>query len=144
MSNQSATLTIVPEGVKVRVINSFFEDWWEVIYDNRRGNLQKNLLSKKEISQSHSQPQTQSKIKSQSQTFAESKPKPRTSINTVKYLKRVYKPTSLRENPDSKSKIILRFKAGNKVSVIDDSGKWWSKVQYKEKVGWVKKSILRD
>jgi uncharacterized protein YgiM (DUF1202 family) len=134
MSHKSATLANVPKGVKVRIINSFFKDWWEVIYDNRRGNLRKTLLSYQEISQS----------KSQTFSDSDSKPKSNSSIDTIKYSKRVHKSTSLRKNPNSKSKVILRFKVGNKVSVIDDSGQWWSKVIYQEKVGWVKKSLLRD
>lgn len=146
MSHKSATLTNVPRGVRVRVINSFFKDWWEVIYDNRRGNVQKNLLSYKEISQIQTQPQVQIHPPIQAYSEPESKPVYNSipSINTIKYSKRVSKSTSLRAGPDSKSKVILRFKAGNKVSVIDDSGKWWSKVIYQEKVGWVKKSVLRD
>ncbi|MFK8008522.1 MAG: SH3 domain-containing protein [Saprospiraceae bacterium] len=146
MSHQSATLANVPRGVKVRVINSFFNDWWEVLYDNRRGNLPKNLLSYEEISPIQVQVQSQP----QSPTFSDPQPQPKsqsisnTSFNTIKYSKRVSKSTSLRESSDSKSKVILRFKAGNKVSVIDDSGKWWAKVIYKERVGWVKKSVLTD
>ncbi len=144
MSPKSATLTNVPKGVKVRVINSLFKDWWEVLYDNRRGNLPKRLLSYKEISQ----PQIQQNVKVQgqvpTQTFSDSKPHYNSSIKTIKYSKRVYKATSLRENANSKAKVILRFKAGNKVEVIDDSGQWWAKVMYQERVGWVKKSVLRD
>ena len=132
MSHKSATFANVPKGVKVRVINSFFKDWWEVIYDNRRGNLRKTLLSYQEIRQT------------QSKTYSDVKPKSNSSINSIKYSKRLHQPTSLRENPNSKSKVILRFKGGNKVLVIDDSRKWWSKVIYQEKVGWVKKSLLRD
>lgn len=150
MSHQSATLVNVPRGVKVRVINSFFNDWWEVLYDNRRGNLQKSLLSYEEVSQI--QQQVQSSTSSHTYTETPSKFEAPVQVrhdivvstNTIKYSKRVYKATSLRENSDSKSKVILRFKAGNKVSVIDDSGKWWAKVMYKERVGWVKKSYLKD
>ena len=76
MSDQSATLTNVPKGVKVRVINSLFKDWWEVLYDNRRGNLQKNLLSYKEISQTPIQVKTQSRPQvKRKQTSSNSKPK---------------------------------------------------------------------
>lgn len=206
MSHQSATLVSVPKGVKVKVINSLFQDWWEVLYDNRRGNLQKSILSYQEISMPEEQEkkpeqtlvqmeelekpivevleseqtevqvaepeqirekgaepervkeqeekligtqekgedsvQNQRNTQNKNQTILDVKTAP--SIDTIKYSKKVIKATSLRKDSNSKSKVILRFKAGNEVSVIDESDRWWAKVIYKEKVGWVKKSLLKD
>jgi len=51
--------------------------------------------------------------------------------------------TSLRQLPDSKAKVILRFKEGDEVVVIDNTGKWWSKVSFKGNIGWVKKGLLK-
>lgn len=51
--------------------------------------------------------------------------------------------TSLREGPDSKAKVLARFDPGDRVEVLDDSGKYWWKVLYKGKTGWAKAALLR-
>lgn len=51
--------------------------------------------------------------------------------------------TSLREGPDSKAKVLARFDAGDRVEVLDDSGKYWWKVVYNGKTGWAKAALLR-
>jgi len=61
----------------------------------------------------------------------------------IKYSKKIVRKTSLRENPNSKSQVILRLQVDSKVYVLDDSRSWWAKVKYQEKVGWVKKSYLK-
>ncbi|MFT4667782.1 MAG: hypothetical protein ACI9XB_004756 [Gammaproteobacteria bacterium] len=55
----------------------------------------------------------------------------------------VTKATSLRVSGDSKSKILKRLQIGTGVSVLDSSGKYWWKVTYNNKVGWVKKQLLK-
>lgn len=51
--------------------------------------------------------------------------------------------TSLREEPDSKARVLARFDAGDRVEVLDDSGKYWWKVVYNGKTGWAKAALLR-
>jgi hypothetical protein len=51
--------------------------------------------------------------------------------------------TSLREGPDSKARVLARFDAGDRVEVLDDSGKYWWKVVYNGKTGWAKAALLR-
>ena len=145
MSHKSATLVNVPKGVKVKVINSLFQDWWEVLYDNRRGNLQEILLSDQEIDLTQLKDIIRRKPLDQSKTVIESKTKPRIDLKNqeIKCSKKIVRKTSLRENPNSKSQVILRLQVDSKVYVLDDSRSWWAKVKYQEKVGWVKKSYLK-
>ncbi|MFZ2900140.1 MAG: SH3 domain-containing protein [Saprospiraceae bacterium] len=51
--------------------------------------------------------------------------------------------TSLREGPDSKARVMARFDPGDRVEVLDDSGKYWWKVVYNGKTGWAKAALLR-
>jgi len=51
--------------------------------------------------------------------------------------------TSLREDPDSQSRVLYRLPAGGKVDVLEATGKWWWKASYKGKTGWVKCALLR-
>lgn len=56
----------------------------------------------------------------------------------------IIKNTSLRTGKSSKSKIILRLKKGNKLVFIGDCSKYYCKVKFKKKIGWVKKHLLED
>lgn len=51
--------------------------------------------------------------------------------------------TSLREGPDSKARVLARFDVGDRVEVLDDSGKYWWKVVFNGKTGWAKAALLR-
>lgn len=51
--------------------------------------------------------------------------------------------TSLRESPDSQAEVLLRLSVDAKMEVLDSSGKYWWKVQYNGRTGWVKSALLR-
>lgn len=54
----------------------------------------------------------------------------------------VTKETSLRQQPDSKARVLVRLPYGGKLKVLDSSGKWWWKVEYKGRTGWAKAALL--
>ena len=55
---------------------------------------------------------------------------------------RVTKATSLRVQPDSRARVLLRLQAEDRLEVLDDSGRWWWRVRYKDKLGWAKAALL--
>ena len=63
-------------------------------------------------------------------------------IESNKYT--ITKETSLRKAPDSKARVLVRLKVGSKLQVLDSSGKWWWKVNYKGREGWAKRALLKN
>ncbi|MBK8490691.1 MAG: SH3 domain-containing protein [Saprospirales bacterium] len=57
---------------------------------------------------------------------------------------RVMDRTSLREGPDSDATVLLRLPEGDRVEVLESSGKYWWKVKYKTTTGWAKAALLRE
>ncbi len=55
---------------------------------------------------------------------------------------KVISSTSLRIQPDSKSKVILRVQAGNQGKVLDRQ-KWWTKVNFRGYKGYIKTANLK-
>lgn len=45
MSTSSAIIETLPKGTSVKVLNSFFSDWWEVHYNGQRGYIHSSLLT---------------------------------------------------------------------------------------------------
>ena len=125
-SNESRVAIIIPKGSKVKMLNTYFgPDWWQVSYKKVIGYAPKKYFSKNAIKPSE---------KSSENYF----PNSLTSQHIFKVVKR----TSLREEPNSKSRIILRFKVGDSVTVINTSGEWWWKVKYRSSEGWIKRRLL--
>ena len=56
---------------------------------------------------------------------------------------RLTQKTSLRAYPDSQSRVILRFDPEDKVLLVEEFNEWWTKVEFKGKVGYVKKKLLK-
>ncbi len=50
--------------------------------------------------------------------------------------------TSLREGSDHTTRVLLRFEAGDRVELLEKTDRWWWKVQYKGKIGYVKAALL--
>lgn len=52
--------------------------------------------------------------------------------------------TSLRLKPDSSSKVIRRMRVNEKIKVIEKTNKYWWKVNFNGKIGYVKKLLLKQ
>lgn len=116
-ASSSAVLLKIPEGANVKVIDSSNNQWWLVHYKGRTGYARSSDLNySNDVLVARSVSSSNSRI--------------------------VTKPTSFRKGPDSKTGVMLRFKAGDEVTVLDDSGKWWWKVSFQGKEGWVKRQLL--
>ncbi len=60
---------------------------------------------------------------------------------TTRYV--LTKATSLRSQPDSKASVLLRFAPGDKVEVLESTGKYWWKVRFRNRTGWAKSALLK-
>lgn len=142
-SEQSTVLSNVPEGVQVKVLNSFFEDWWKVYYEDQIGYVQSKYLSfEKTESVAESKTNVNHSDKQvEKYPYAAKKNTSRYSQNKVHVL---IQKTSLRSSADSQSAVLKRLRVGDEVEVLETSDKWWYKVSCEGKEGWVKKQLLQQ
>ena len=126
MSTFYAVITRIPKGEDVKVINSFFGDWWEVYYNGKKGYVSSQYLS-------------ENIIQSSNKCFNNNYGSNYSSIGNYK----LTDITSLRIKPDSQSSVILRFNVGDNVEVINSSDEWWWEVIHNGKRGWVKRRLLK-
>jgi|GEM_PF-5433988 len=55
----------------------------------------------------------------------------------------VTRETSLRAAAEAQARVYVRLKEGYRVEVLENSGRWWWKVRYKDRVGWAKRALLK-
>ena len=67
---------------------------------------------------------------------------PVVSASTNELMFVVIQTTSLRELPDSQSKVIRRLNIGDEVTLLEAAKGYWWKVNYEGTIGWVKNSLL--
>jgi len=130
MSLSSAILTIIPKGKEVKVINSFYGDWWKVYYNGKTGHVKSRFLSYGK--ENYYTTSNSSSIFGYSiSNIYDSEP----SYYAISSL-------NLRENMSSNSAIITRIPKGREVKVIESFfGKWW-KVYYNGRTGHVASRYL--
>lgn len=75
-------------------------------------------------------------------TYTRKKETPKVEQNTSQSFYSLTDATSLRTSPSSKSKVILRFRKGNLVTLISNYDEWWCKVEYNGRIGYVKRRLL--
>jgi uncharacterized protein YgiM (DUF1202 family) len=122
-SASSNIITVIPEFIQVSIIEQVSSNWYRIDYNGIIGYVSSKYLTVSDNIYSRS-------IE-------------RTIHDTYPHFYKVMQATSFRTKPNSQSKVILRFKAGNEVEVLESSDDWWWKVLYNSKVGWVKKRLLR-
>lgn len=89
-------------------------------------------------------PKVESKIYIYEETDKDEKFIPESTLEVEEDIFIISAATSLRKLPNSESQVLKRLTPGDEVSVIDCSNKYWCKVIYDDKVGWVKKHLLRE
>jgi N-acetylmuramoyl-L-alanine amidase len=125
-STSSAIQVVIPANSNVKVINSFFGDWWEVSYNGKTGYLNSNLLSF-----NSDRSTTNNHNSSWSNSFYDDKPTYTTTRNA-----------NLREHKSTSSAIQVVIPANSNVKVINSFfGDWWE-VYYKGKTGYIPSSLL--
>lgn len=70
-------------------------------------------------------------------------PEKQHTIIIVNDLYIVTQATSLRQRATHKSNVLLRFAPGDEATLLEPTDKYWWKVVFNGKVGWVKKALLR-
>lgn len=126
-SSNTRVITVIPKGAKVDASYDFLNKWWKVSYNGYVGYASSNYLAK--TNGSGDRYGSLSGYSSYTHT----------SYGTYRLIQK----TSLRTGPGSEYGVILRFDTSDRVTVIDNSGKWWWKVMYNGNIGWVKSRLLK-
>ena len=138
MSTSSAIIETLPQGASVKVVNSFFGEWWEVYYDGRKGYMHSSLLNF--ISSGKERESLNPNI-----MLSSSYERPSETTNTLKVdPNKIYKTNkivSLRATPNPRSIELRLVGMYEKVRVIEFRGDW-AKIEYNDKSGWVEKSAI--
>lgn len=135
MSTKSAIIDMLTEGETVRVINSFFGDWWEVYYAGKTGYIYKNLLAfclegQKEVSYPNLEKNPLDLLNQNKEPYSD-KPTYYTKGNV-----------NLREQMSIQSAILRKIPASSSVKVIDSFfGDWWE-IYYDGTTGYVASYLL--
>ena len=124
LSKHSSLLILIPTGVEVKILSYINEYWTEIYYEGKRGYVLTDDLK-------YRRPTSHSKSKK-----AAISPK----YDTASYV--LVKRTSLRLEADSQSMVLMRLSVGEKVTVVEQSHKWWWKVDYYGQSGWIKAACL--
>ena len=132
----------IPEGTKVKILSEEGK-YYRVNHKDLIGYVESKVV-KKIIPGEEDQPRASSKpappVHDKPATIV--KPSPPPPSGTGYYL--VTTRTSLREGPDSDTAVLLRLPEGDRVEVLESSGKYWWKVRYKTTTGWAKAALLRE
>ena len=137
MTSNSAIVTKLPKGAEVKLVNSNIGGWMEVYYEGKLGYVLNVSLSKNKSKPTEKKPTPPPPVISKPK-----KTPPIVSKPKKKGYYTVTQKTSFRKYPTSKAKVLLRFRPGDEVKVIDPSDHLWWKVIYKGQRGWVKKKLL--
>ncbi len=138
-------LARIPVGTKVKILE-IKKHYYRVMYKNLVGYLdqQKVGLIGENLLKFQAQIEQTEDVSLSPQLLQTSTAKPvvQNTITTVPNY-RVTKATSLREFPDSKAHVFLRFTKGDQIlKVLDASDRYWWKVEFRGHIGWVKCALL--
>ncbi|GJM32568.1 MAG: hypothetical protein DHS20C18_15690 [Saprospiraceae bacterium] len=152
-------LAKIPAGTRVKILG-LEKQYYKVIHKHLIGYLDQRVVGIFEESTKKYRPQpvvySENKAESNNNISSEKQPshedkteKEPTNPTLVSTPKKgsfvVTKATSLREYPDSKSQVFIRFKPGAEIhKVLDKSNKYWWLVEYKGHTGWVKCALLKE
>jgi uncharacterized protein YgiM (DUF1202 family) len=138
MSTSSAIIETLPQGAFVKVISSFFGEWWEVYANGHKGYIHSSLLNfvsageKREILNTN-RLLTSSYTKTSGSPNAQ-KVEPNKVYKTNKII-------SLRATPNPRSiefKLVGMYEKIRVIEFRDD----WVKIEYSNESGWVEKSVI--
>lgn len=134
----------IPEGTKVKILD-LEKEFYKIEHRNMLGYVKKHLVK---IVESESVI-----VREEPETTT---PEPETApVRQVKKSETKYYPpvgapqysvtraTSLRTEPNSQAKVILRFEPGDQVQVLESTGKYWWKVKFRGETGWAKSALLK-
>lgn len=134
---------MVPEGTVVKILGEEGA-YFRVNHKDLIGYLEQKMV-KKVAPEEEAAPERPVTVEPPfPRTISETRPAPYAAPMKEKadfYL--VTEKTSLRESPDSQAEVLLRLAVDAKLEVLDSTGKYWWKVVYNGRSGWVKSALLR-
>ena len=134
----------IPKGTKVQLLE-LEKEFYKIQHRNMVGYVKKDLVKVVE-SESETVPEEPEVVSQSGEVIPDHRAaepekeayptvgEPRYSLTTA---------TSLRKEPHSKSRVILRFQPGDQVQVLEAVDTHWWKVKYRGQVGWAKRSLLK-
>jgi uncharacterized protein YgiM (DUF1202 family) len=129
MNTSSAIVMTVPAKSDVKVISSFFGDWWEIYYNGETGYMHSSLLTRRSNSTTNS---TSSTYNDYSYSLYKDKPTYKTKSTA-----------NVREHMNTSSAIIMTVPAKSDVKVISSFfGDWWE-IYYNGETGYMHSSLLK-
>ena len=127
MNTSSAIKMTVPSNSDVKVVNSFFGDWWEIFYDGKTGYMHSSLLKRSSSSTS-----TSSSYNKYSYSLYKDKPTYTTKSRA-----------NVREHMNTSSAIKMTVPSNSDVKVVNSFfGDWWE-IYYDGKTGYMHSSLLK-
>lgn len=135
MAHSSAILLDIPKDAAIKVIHPNFNNWAFIEYKGIRG----YVVSGRFAAVTAVIPKTEEpKIPDPEVTG------PQEIVTAATPTHSLIQSTSLRAGPDGKAKVLKRFAPGDQVTVLDNSGEWWWKVNFNGREGWVKRRLLEE
>jgi uncharacterized protein YgiM (DUF1202 family) len=129
MNTSSAIKMTVPANSDVKVVNSFFGDWWEIYYDGKTGYMHSSLLK---LSSSTTSNSSSNSNNSYSYSLYNDKPTYTTKSSA-----------NVREHMNTSSAIKMTVPANSDVKVVNSFfGDWWE-IYYDGKAGYMHSSLLK-
>lgn len=138
MSTSSAIIETLPQGTSVKVVSSFFGEWWKVYANGHKGYIHSSLLT---FISSGKERESLNPNRLLSSSYA----RPIETTNTLKVdpnkIYRTNKIVSLRVTPNPRSIELRLVGMYEKVRVIEFRDDW-VKIEYSNESGWVEKSAI--
>ena len=128
-TSSSAVIERVAVGTVMEVIEETNKYWWRVNINGQEGYIKAAYLT----------PSAEGAMNYSSSSSSVEED----SSGTGTYYFLIEK-TSLRSGATSSSEVVLRFRAGDEVELIDKTTKYWWKVNFKGKTGYVKAAKLEE
>lgn len=135
MAHSSAILLDIPKDAPVTVIHPDFNKWSFIEYKGIRG----YVVSGQFAVVTTAIPKAEEPKTPKPEVIGPQEMVTATATNHT-----LIQATSLRARPDGKAKVLKRFALGDQVTVLDNSGEWWWKVNFNGKEGWVKRRLLEE
>jgi SH3-like domain-containing protein len=144
-SSDFAVLTRLTPNEKVELLEKTNSLWWKVKYGTQTGYVKAFLLKDKRVKVTPPASNDPAFLQEEAKSVEpELEPEEVAPTDITPRFSAFYltQETSLRTQPNSQSSVLLRFAPNDKVEVLEETNRFWWKVQIGGEVGFVKAHLL--